>query len=731
MFRFLFALAVISAGTIAAVIYAVGNQPTVDESVPPGDAARPRPAPVIRQESARIGDREEPNRMLLTGQGESYGGRPLPIVIPDARLIPKDKQEVPSERNGPLLVIGTEIGPGENVPESQRVSATLGYVLVPATEEDAAKPESVIRYSDNTLWRRMREGDVPEPNRIRMLRVKKEYKQINLGDEVKAGETVALVDPVLALNELAIKVASLNAAEAERRASQETKKEFERRVAGIEDSNRKVPGSVSKDDYESAKLQVRRYAEEETAKRGAVIKTQQELIQAQTVVAKHEIHAAMSGRIKVIYKYRGDAVKELEPVLQIQSRDPLRVEGLVDVQDTFRIKPGATEVVVEPTRWVPPKLVLEGHLGEVTSVAVAFGPRPLIISGSEDLTLRGWDAAGGRQLWVQTHRSAIRSVACTGPAAKRRLVVAGCGDGSARIVDLDRLDEFVSGKTKQQPEPLVLAGSHRSPIHCVAFSPDGTVCATGGDDRNIYLWNTETGERLHELAYHRAPVTSLQFTPRKQLVSAGRDNQLVVWSVEPGKPPVKLTVFPGRGGEVARIGASPDGKHVLFDQGKEIRMLSIDTGQVEGVFRNASGAANFSTMALFDPDGLTVLTNGAADGRLQLWRSPTRDSSRASELRQLIWTRGAATSAAFSPDASFCVTGMQDRHVLVWPMPERKRAESGAVELVDAPIKSRIHVEEFIDSSNRQVRVWAELENKDNRLVPGGTATMVVLPEMK
>ena len=267
-------------------------------------------------------------------------------------------------------------------------------------------------------------------------------------------------------------------------------------------------------------------------------------------------------------------------------------------------------------------------------------------------------------------------------------------------------------------------------IHCVAFSPDGSVCATGGEDRRIYLWDTETGKRLYELPpFHRHSVTSLQFTPRKQLVSAGRDNQLIVWSVEPEKPPVPVTAFDHRGGDVAQLGVSPDGKQVLFDQGAEIRLLSVESHQPEGVLRNPSGAANFSTMALFDPDGLTVLTNGGAEGRLQLWRTPTRTLSLAAELRQLVWPRGTATSAAFSTDSSLCVTGMQDGHVLVWPMPERKR-EGAKTELVEMPIRAHIkEVEKFIDASNRQVRVWVELENKDNRLVPGGSATMVVLPD--
>jgi WD40 repeat protein len=672
-----------------------------------------------RTQNATTGKEEQaPGRVVWNIRPEGGGGWASPIVIPDARMMPLDRQEVPSERDGQLLVIGTEPAQGEIVPADRKVTATIGYFLV--------------WDNDDKKWHPWTEGKPLTAKLLRLHREKKEYKRLEIGDEVRAGQTVALVDPILALGEVDIKIAALDAAESDARASKKTKEEAERRVSAMEESMRRVPGSVSKDDYEGARLTAKRYTEEEIAKGCAVTKTQQELIQAQTILTKHEIHATISGTIKLIYKNRGDAVKTLEPVLEVLSRERLRVEGMMNEEDRDRVRQKQT-VLVEPTQPIHPKLVFEGHIGEVTCVAVSHGREPVILSGGEDHFLYAWHAATGHQLWKMKHTNAIRSVACTGPKSKRNLALVGCADGSALLFDLDKFEAVTKG-AKEQPEPIPLKGKHRGAVHCVAFSPDGTICATGGEDRKISLWDARDGEQQGKLLYelpsvHRASVTSLQFTPLKQLVSAGRDNQLIVWSVEEGKPPVQVTSFDHRSGDVAQLGVSPDGKQVLFDQRNEIRLLSIESHQPEGVLRNPSGAANFSTMALFDPDGLTVLTNGGAEGRLQLWRTPTRASASAAELRQLVWPRGTATSAAFSPDSSLCVTGTADGHVLVWPMPERKR-EGGKAELVETPIKARIKdVEKFIDAANRQVRVWVELENPDGRLVPGGTATMVVLPD--
>ena len=81
-------------------------------------------------------------------------------------------------------------------------------------------------------------------------------------------------------------------------------------------------------------------------------------------------------------------------------------------------------------------------------------------------------------------------------------------------------------------------------------------------------------------------------------------------------------------------------------------------------------------MALFAPDGATILTNSASDGRLQLWRTPVRlggdDLGRALELRQFVSPGGTATCGAFDPDdkPAFVVTGSRDGYVLVWEMPQ-------------------------------------------------------------
>jgi WD40 repeat protein len=252
------------------------------------------------------------------------------------------------------------------------------------------------------------------------------------------------------------------------------------------------------------------------------------------------------------------------------------------------------------------------------------------------------------------------------------------------------------------------------------------LCATGGEDRAICLWDTSDGSLLSKVAgAHRLGVTSLMFTVKGQLISAGRDKRLLVWNFaeggEGGKTLSHADTFDRRSGDVAQLGVDPSGEHVLFDDGRDLRVWSLTTRRIEGTLQTASPTATFATMALYSPDGNTILTNGNNLGQLKLWRAPSSKSRSAEfELRQFIWSTGAITCGAFSPDGKLAVTGTQDNRVLVWKMPDKAEAEK--------PIDARLSfVEEFLDTSLRQLTVRATLDNP-GWIIPGSGATIVVPP---
>ncbi|MFN9570871.1 MAG: WD40 repeat domain-containing protein, partial [Cyanobacteriota bacterium] len=141
--------------------------------------------------------------------------------------------------------------------------------------------------------------------------------------------------------------------------------------------------------------------------------------------------------------------------------------------------------------------------------AVAFshdGRR--IVSGSDDTTLRLWDAATGKPIGppLQGHTDPVRSVAFS-PDGRR--IVSGSGDNTLRLWDA------ATGKPIGPP----LQG-HKNTVLSLAFSPDGRRIVSGSDDNTLRLWDA-TGAVEVRFACQRLRRHQLLLHPEAFQVGAG------------------------------------------------------------------------------------------------------------------------------------------------------------------------------------------------------------------
>lgn len=592
-----------------------------------------------------------------------------PVVIADCRLAELERQEIPSQRDGVLLAACTEPRPGEEIPADRIV--------------------------------RVRVGDQ-----------ERRYRRLREGDRVEAGQLVALLDDRLARDTCAIKQSQVALAQAEWEAAEKARDEAKERYLRQLKLRSSAGGSAtSEEDVGGAQLAWYRNHYDAVSKREAIALAQVELRGAQTVLGMYEIRAAIPGVVKRIHKQPGEAVRSLEPVVEVRNPQRLRAEGLVGVEEMGRLRPGM-KVFLEPVQRQAPGQRLDGHLREITGVAVAAGRGgPEMVSASEDGTIRVWDRSTGRERRVLRHPSAVRSVACTPPGAPANLCLAGTADGSAWLWNLE--------STSAQPA-RELRGPHQGAVTSVAFAPCGKTCATAGDDHAICLWDVATAALRYRLpAGHLGPVTWLRFAGPSRLVSAGKDNTLRVWALGAEGGSLETTLA-HRSGDVPHLDVSPDGRRVLFDQGSALHALAIDGGATEAVLRLPPGAAGFTTLAMFSPDGKRVLTAGGVGGKLRLWSAPT--AGRWQPACELVPPDHAPpVCAAFAPDGSFLVAGTRDRRVLVWDLSHRQtlnRRYPGVLTLV----------EQSVDVNAEQVRIWAEVSDPEGQLVPGTAATLVIHP---
>jgi WD40 repeat protein len=717
MFRWLVSCVLLCSLTVGVVylftdpLHLLGSQSLThrDPQIPTNPAAK---APV---EQHLVSANDDVN--IVVFPENDLTSRLEPAIVPGGTVVAINKEEVPSERPGRVLFVARGVRPDEvdikqiqplATSTSKYFSDILHYIAIRTAPPggDPSAPQS----------RPWHLGEDLDSDRVFVAPETRYFRELGVGDSVKKGELLMTINPILALDDLDIKQQKMVVARAEIETSVKTKEEAQNRYESMIAANKRVRDAYSQEDVRGGKLTWDRYIQEEIAKRAAYKQAQREYNASITQFGMHEIRAQISGVVKTIYKNKGDAVKELDPVMQIQDLEHVRVEGLLDAQDVGKVAVGET-VYIEPAIAESPRKIMSGHLQAVTCVGVTNATKPIILSGSEDRTVRAWDPVTGVQKIKFEHKAAVRSLACTGKGVEANLAIVGCADGSARIFDLENY--------KKKCE---LPQSHTRSVTTVAFSPNGKLCATGSEDNSICVYDTESGKLAEKISHaHKSGVTSVQFATDDTFVSAGHDNVLKLWKKNQSWVPVYT--HDKRSGDVTRPGVSADGKFVLVDDGKNLSIVSLEDKELVGSIKNTAGAG-FRGLALFAPDDKTILTTSASDSRLQLWRAPNLEGKagddpvgrRAAELRQFAWSGGKEDAAAYAPDSSFIVSGTQDNLVLLWAMPDKKQIEERLAARVSL-------VEKSLDASSRQVRIWADVDNTSGWLTPGGTATIVIPPK--
>jgi WD40 repeat protein len=233
---------------------------------------------------------------------------------------------------------------------------------------------------------------------------------------------------------------------------------------------------------------------------------------------------------------------------------------------------------------------------------------------------------------------------------------------------------------------------------------------------------------------HQGTVTALHYTPQARLVSASRDNTVRVWTLGKKRVALERTVA-NRGGTVGDLGVTQDGGLMLFDRGKRLQVLSVKDGGVHNEVQNTFGAAPFETLAKFSPDGKLLLTAGAPEGKLLLWKAPTGEG-RAYEVRQFATIdRSPVTCAAFAPAAgnpvpysTLAVSGTRDGRLYLWELPDEKTVNEHRITGLKLT-----QVEPVLDASTRQFRISVDVNNPVDRtrlsgyrLTPGAPVTVVI-----
>lgn len=196
---------------------------------------------------------------------------------------------------------------------------------------------------------------------------------------------------------------------------------------------------------------------------------------------------------------------------------------------------------------------IAGHHAAIS--AVARHGDTVVTAGRDGLILR-WDPAGNLEAQIGAHPGAVSDLVLTDDG----VFAVSAGDETVRVWDVEaggsvgpvlasssptalaiHGDSVAIGSESglitlwllgdSEPDKVWLAHDRRA-TRSLAFSADGSLLASGGDDGVIKVWSVDRASRLATLKQHRGAVLDVAFGPDGRLASAGADGTARVW--EPG-----------------------------------------------------------------------------------------------------------------------------------------------------------------------------------------------------
>jgi WD40 repeat protein len=173
---------------------------------------------------------------------------------------------------------------------------------------------------------------------------------------------------------------------------------------------------------------------------------------------------------------------------------------------------------------------------------------------------------------------------------------------------------------------------------------------TGGSDGTVRLWNAKTGAELKALAGHAKDVRAVAFSSDGAMAySAGDDLKLLQWDLDKGTI-VKKIDLPQRTWEMQ---FAPSGKYLIIGIDGAANQINMTTGRT---VRKINLFTKSITAFAISPDERTI---AAADIQcnVSLWNLDTEKSRSLRSLPRGPEPANGITSLAFSPDGHWLVSG--------------------------------------------------------------------------
>jgi len=160
-----------------------------------------------------------------------------------------------------------------------------------------------------------------------------------------------------------------------------------------------------------------------------------------------------------------------------------------------------------------------GHNGDVLSVAFSADNRQ-IVSASRDKTIKLWNTLAECKYTItdDNHTEWISSVRFS-PSTSNPVIVSAGWDKKVKVWNLHNC--------KLRTDHI----GHSGYVNAVTVSPDGSLCASGGKDNHVMLWDLNEGKHLYTLETD-ATTNALTFSPNRYWLCAATGSTIKIWDLE-------------------------------------------------------------------------------------------------------------------------------------------------------------------------------------------------------
>jgi hypothetical protein len=174
-----------------------------------------------------------------------------------------------------------------------------------------------------------------------------------------------------------------------------------------------------------------------------------------------------------------------------------------------------------------PQGMFRQHTSAIEALAVLA---TTVATASLGGVARVWSATSGLSLhgYYSASQQSLRAIAFS----SRGLLATGSDDGVVHLWSDGRLctqqvqDTFglhcVDGAARLQ--------GHTRPVHALAFSPDGTRLATGGEDKKLIIWSIQQ-KRPVLIQPQQDALAALAWSPSGQFLAAAIGARVILWQV--------------------------------------------------------------------------------------------------------------------------------------------------------------------------------------------------------